>query len=64
MFAKILKSKTIIFGLFITALGAFQTYLPNLQALFDPVTYGVLTAVVGILVIVLRFLTSTSISEK
>lgn len=64
MWKKILKSKTIIFGLVITLLGAVQTNLPYVQAILDPVTYGIATAVIGVVVIVLRFYTSTSISDK
>lgn len=64
MWAKIIKSKTIIFGFLVTVLGAIQTYLPNAQAAFDPVTYGVVTAIIGVLVIVLRFFTTTSVGDK
>ncbi|WP_028995844.1 hypothetical protein [Azonexus hydrophilus] len=64
MWAKIVKSKTIIFGFVIMLLGAIQTYLPNLQAALDPVTYGIATAVVGVLIIVLRFFTTIPVSEK
>jgi len=64
MWAKIIKSKTIIFGFLLTLLGAIQTYLPSAQAAFDPVTYGIATAVVGVLVIVLRFFTTCSIGDK
>lgn len=64
MWAKIRKSKTIIFGFILTLLGAIQINLPSAQAAFDPVTYGIITAVIGVLVIVLRFYTTTSIGDK
>lgn len=61
---KLLKSKTLVFGFLVTVLGAVQTYLPNVQALFDPVTYGVVTAAIGVLVIVLRAVTTQPLEDK
>jgi len=61
---RILKSKTVNFGLLLTILGGVQLYLPQLQALLTPTDYGVLTTVVGITVIVLRTVTSQPLSDK
>ncbi len=54
-----INSKTIWFGFLLLVLGTLQTHLPELQELFDPTTYGLLTSVIGILVIILRYLTKT-----
>ncbi|MEF8758327.1 MAG: hypothetical protein V5B36_00945 [Candidatus Accumulibacter sp. UW25] len=59
-----LKSKTIWFGLLVTILGALQVYLPSVQTLFDDVTYGILTAIIGVLVIVLRYVTTVPLEQK
>lgn len=64
MWKKIIKSKTLIFGFIVTVLGAAQTNLPYVQAILDPVTYGILTALIGVAVVVLRFMTTTSVSDK
>lgn len=59
---KPLKSKTINFGLLLAIAGAVQVNLPSLQ--LDPATQGVATMVVGVIVVVLRFLTTKPVSEK
>lgn len=58
------KSKTVIFGALLTAAGAIQTALPELQVLLDPTTFGIVTSIVGVTVIVLRFVTSTGLDTK
>jgi hypothetical protein len=58
------KSRTVLFGFVVTLLGALQTYLPNIQEYIAPKTYGLLTAAIGITVIVLRFLTTVPLKQK
>jgi len=60
----ILKSKTVVFGLLVTIFGALQFYLPAVEKLLDATTYGLITAGIGIIVIVLRFLTTVPLDEK
>ncbi len=62
--SKLHKSKTVVFGFVVMLLGAIQTYLPSIQAALDPVTYGLITASVGIAVVVLRYFTDTSLQDK
>ena len=59
---KPLKSKTINFGLLLAIAGVVQVNLPALQ--LDPATQGWATMVVGVVVVVLRFLTTKPVSEK
>lgn len=61
---KYLKSKTVWFGSILVALGAIQTYLPQIQTLISADTYSIATAAIGVVVIVLRAVTSTSLNQK
>lgn len=61
---QILKSKTMIFGMAVAALGAVQMFLPSVESLFTPETYGALTSAIGAVIMILRAVTTTSISEK
>ena len=59
---KSLKSKTIDFGLLLVIGGAIQLNLPALQ--LDPKIQGWATMVVGIIVVILRYLTTKPVNEK
>ena len=59
-----IKSKTVVFGAILAALGAFQAALPDLQALLSPAVYGYLTTAIGVTVIVLRSVTSVPLEDK
>ena len=58
------KSRTVVFGFVVTLLGAVQTYLPNVQDYISPNTYGKLTLVIGVTIVVLRYLTTVPLQEK
>lgn len=58
------KSRTINFGLLVTILGGIQANIPSVQAAFTPMTYGVITAAVGMGIVVLRFLTTGAVEDK
>jgi hypothetical protein len=58
------RSKTVVFGLLVALLGGVQTYLPNVDHLFAPSTYGVITFTVGMVIIVLRFYTTKPLDDK
>jgi len=55
------KSKTLWFSFALVVFGALMDNLPQIQSLIDPKYYGVLIIAIGIIVAVLRFLTSTPI---
>lgn len=57
---KMLKSKTIRFGLFLTVASILQVFVPFLP----PHLVGPVGAVVGAAVIALRFMTSIPVSAK
>jgi VIT1/CCC1 family predicted Fe2+/Mn2+ transporter len=58
------KSKTMWFAFALTVLGALFELFPYLQSLLDPRFYGVSLVVIGIIVAVLRFLTTQPLNEK
>lgn len=62
--AKWKKSKTVLFGLLVAVLGGVQTLLPNIDHLFSPGVYGVVTFTIGMVIIVLRYFTTTGLDEK
>ena len=52
------RSKTMWFSLFLVILGALMDNFSYLQPLLDPKWYGLLLIAVGIVVAILRFLTT------
>jgi len=58
------KSKTMWFAFALTVSGALFELFPYLQSLLDPRFYGVSLVVIGIIVAVLRFLTTQPLNEK
>lgn len=60
---RLFKSKTINFGLMLVVLSAVQQYLPELQGLLKD-HYGIVTALIGVSIIVLRYLTTAPVGEK
>lgn len=61
---QILKSKTVLFGLLVAVLGGIQTLLPELKEIMDPMLYGLSTFIIGLTIIVLRFITTQPLDEK
>lgn len=59
---KPLKSRTIDFGLLLVIAGAVQLNLPALQ--LDPKVQGWAIMGIGVVVVVLRYLTTKPVSEK
>ncbi len=64
MLRKIWRSKTIRFGFFVALLGGVQVYLPDYKEMLDPTIYGICTSIIGITIIMLRFLTTVPLDEK
>lgn len=55
------KSKTMWFSLALVVFGALFDNLPQIQNAIDPKYYGILIIVIGIIVAVLRFITTKPI---
>ena len=58
------KSKTILFAVLLASLGAIQASLELFNAVLSPVTYGLITMGIGVIVAVLRVLTNTDLKNK
>ena len=61
---KPLRSKTINFGLLLAIAGWLQADMHVFTAYLSPEQQGYLTSFVGLVVILLRFLTTASVAEK
>lgn len=58
-----IKSKTLNFSLLLVVFGAVQTLLPNIEADLGPY-YGRIFMAVGVIVAVLRFVTTQPIGKE
>ena len=52
------KSKTMWFSLLLVVLGALMDNFSYLQSVIDPQYYGIILVVIGIIVAILRFITT------
>ena len=59
---KCYQSKTMWFSVALVIFGALLEYLPYLQTVIDPRYYGIIFAVVGIIVALLRYVTKKPIN--
>ena len=59
-----LRSKTMWFSLALVILGALYDNFSYIEQLIDPRLYGVLLICIGIIVAVLRFVTTTSLEDR
>jgi hypothetical protein len=64
MFKQFAKSKTMIFAALLAALGVVQTSMDVFTAFLTPQAVGLLTMIVGVIVAILRVVTTTSIGDK
>lgn len=55
---KMMKSRTMWFSFLLVVLGALLDNFSYLQGIIDPKYYGVLLVTIGIIVAILRFLTT------
>lgn len=55
---KMIKSRTLWFSFLLVVFGALYDNFSYLQSVIDPKYYGVLLAIIGVIVAILRFLTS------
>ena len=58
------KSKTMWFALALVILGALMDNLSYLQNLIDPQYYGLIMIAIGIIVAILRFITTDAIGRE
>jgi len=59
-----IKSKTIIFAMLLAGVGAVQASMDVLTPYMTPQIAGLATVIVGVVVAVLRVLTTTSLADK
>ena len=59
-----MKSRTMWFSFLLVVLGALLDNFSYLQNVIDPKYYGVILVTIGIIVAVLRFITTQPMSEK
>ena len=57
------KSKTMWFSLLLVILGALMDNFSYLQSIIDPKYYGILLVAIGVIVAVLRFVTTQPIER-
>ena len=58
------KSKTMWFALLLVVLGFVADNFSYVQSVIDPKYYGVSYIAIGVIVAVLRFVTTTSLKDK
>ena len=59
-----MRSRTMWFSLALVILGALYDNFSYIEQLIDPRLYGVLLICIGIIVAVLRFVTTTSLDDR
>lgn len=59
-----MHSKTMWFSLALVVLGVVYDNFSYVQNIIDPRLYGVLLIVIGIIVAILRFITTTSLDDR
>jgi len=61
---RFVRSKTMIFALGLTVLSTLQASMGVFTAFLSPTAYGLLGMVVGVVVAVLRYITTMPIKDK
>lgn len=64
MIAQILKSKTMLFSLALAVLGTLQASMDVFTPYLTPQAMGLVTMIIGVVVAILRVLTTQSLGEK
>jgi hypothetical protein len=59
-----MRSKTMWFSLALVIFGAFEMYFPYLQENIQPEYYGPIFMAIGVIVGILRFVTTLPLEEK
>ena len=60
---KVRKSKTMWFAFALVVFGAIEAGFPYLQNVIDPKYYGIILVLIGVIVAVLRFVTTQPIER-
>ena len=58
------RSKTMWFAFALVVFGAIEAGFPYLQSLLDPAYYGVMLMAIGVIVAILRFVTTQPLRDK
>ena len=58
------KSKTVAFGLLLTLFSYAEDHLHSLQAYIPPKIYPLVTFIIGMIVLALRFVTTKPLEDK
>jgi hypothetical protein len=61
---KTMRSKTMWFSLALVIFGAFEMYFPYLRENIQPEYYGPIFMAIGVIVGILRFVTTLPLEEK
>ena len=61
---KAMRSKTMWFSLTLVVFGAFEMYFPYLRENIQPEYYGLIFMAIGVIVAILRFVTTLPLEEK
>ncbi len=61
---KAMRSKTMWFSLTLVVFGAFEMYFPYLRENIQPEYYGPIFMAIGVIVAILRFVTTLPLEEK
>lgn len=61
---KALKSRTIQFALLLATFGAIEANMGLLQNVLTPDLFGYFSIVIGVIVAILRVITTTALSDK
>lgn len=61
---KMWRSKTMRFALLLVIFGVIELNLPLFQNVIPPEYWGLVVTLIGVIVAVLRFVTTTSLDEK
>ena len=56
--AKMMRSRTMWFSFALVVFGALEAGFPYLQSIIDPQYYGVILVTIGVIVAILRFITT------
>lgn len=59
-----MRSKTIWLGLLLVILGALYDNFSYLQEIIEPKVYGITLVIIGIIVAILRFVTTLPLEDK
>ena len=63
-YSRVIRSKTMWFSLLLAVFGAIQATMGAFHRVLTPEVYGLLTMGIGVIVAILRYVTTTSLKDK